>query len=415
MGSVSFWQSQEAIHAPQALAATPLAEDRTADIVVIGAGITGTALALWLAREGAKVVVLEGREVAASASGRNGGFLLGGTAETYASTIARYGHERAQRIWAFSVENHSMARRLVDELEWRAWDCGYQQAGSMRIARTEAELEEIWGSVRLLLDDGWEAEQLDRVELPERLRGAYLGGSFHPLDGEIQPAHFVRGIARLAGMAGATFYERSPVTELTEEGGQVVARTPGGVVRAERVVLATNALLPELLGQVGASALGAKIQPTRGQMLATEPVDEELFAWPCYADEGFQYWRQLSDGRLVVGGWRNQSFTSEYTDDETPAPPVQDYLDRFVRETLGLSEEQAPIARRWAGIMAFSVDGLPLVGRIPGTERCYVSGAYTGHGNAYALRSARIVADLMRGQSHPDSDLFDPARFNTAT
>ena len=223
----------------------------------------------------------------------------------------------------------------------------------------------------------------------------------------------MRGIARLAEMAGASFYEGSPVSTLTEEQGHVLARTPEGAVRAERAVLATNAQLPALLGQLGAGWLGAKVQPTRGQMLATEPVDEELFTWPCYADEGYQYWRQLADGRLVVGGWRNQSFATEATDDETPGPPVQDHLERFVRETLALPAARAPIARRWAGIMAFSADGLPLVGRVPGTERCYIAGAYTGHGNAYAILSARVTADLIRGQPNPDADLFDPARFQS--
>ncbi|HEV7128478.1 MAG TPA: FAD-dependent oxidoreductase [Ktedonobacterales bacterium] len=412
MGSVSFWQVERASHAPPALGGAPLREERTADVVVIGAGITGTATALWLAREKARVVVLEAREVAASASGRNGGFLLAGTAGTYAAAIERYGHPRAQRIWAFSSSNHQFARQLIEEMEWRGWDCGYQQSGSMRIARTEAELEEIWESVRRLLEDGWEASQIDVDELPERLRGTYLGGSFHAVDGEAQPAHFVRGLARLAQAAGATFYEGSPVTTVEEHADQVVVRTAEGAVRTQRVVLATNARLPELLGQLGANWLGEAITPIRGQMLATAPLDEELFTWPCYADQGYQYWRQLSDGRLVVGGWRNTSFATEATADETPAAPVQDALERFVRETLKLSAARAPISQRWAGTMAFSADALPLVGRIPGTQRCFVAGAYTGHGNAYAIASAQVITDLVRGQHHPDADLFDPARLH---
>lgn len=411
MGSVSYWQAEVNPKAPPALEAAPLREERTADVVVIGGGITGAAAALWLAREGARVAVLEARQVAAAASGRNGGFLLGGTAGTYAATITHYGRERAQRAWAFSIENHTLAARLIEEFSHHGWICGYQQSGSMRIARTELELEEVWESVRLLLEDGWEAAQIDVDELPDRLRGAYLGGSFHPTDGEIQPVHFVRGLARLAEAAGATFYEASPVTALEERGDHVVARTPEGAVRAQKAVLAANVRLPELLAQIGAGELGARITPQRGQMLATEPIEEELFTWPCYADEGYQYWRQLPDGRLVVGGWRNHAFASEATDDETPGPPVQDHLERFVRETLGLPAAQVGIAQRWAGIMAFSADGLPLVGRVPNTARCYVAGAYTGHGNAYALAAAQVIADLIRRGNHPDADLFDLARF----
>lgn len=411
MGSVSFWQAERGERAPAAPSPNPLREHRTADVVIVGAGITGCSAALWLARAGARVVVLEGREVAASASGRNGGFLLGGTAETYATSIVHYGRERARRSWAFSLENHTLAAQVVEEMAHHGWEVGYHRGGSMRIACTEVELENIWESVRLLLEDGWEATQIDVDELPERIRHAYLGGSFHPMDGEVQPAAFVRGLAQLAIASGARFYTHAPVTALTEHDDHVRAETAEGAVEAEMALLATNAHLPALLGQIGVGWLGATIQPTRGQVLATSPVDSELFVWPCYADEGYQYWRQLADGRLVIGGWRNRSFDTEYGDDETPGEPVQGYLDQFLRETLRVGESEAAIEHRWAGIMAFSRDGMPLVGRVPTSSRCYVAGAYTGHGNAYAIASAQVVADLIRHGSHADADLFDPGRF----
>ncbi len=415
MGSISHWQAERDTHAPAPLGAAPLRAERTADTVVIGGGITGAATALWLARAGARVALLEAREIAAAASGRNGGFLLGGTAATYASTIARIGRERARRTWAYSLESHRLATSLIAEMQGRDWRCGYQRCGSMRIAVTEPELQDVWESVRLLIKDGWEAVPVDVAELPERLRGAYLGGSFHPMDGEMQPVHFVRGLVRLAMASGAAIYEASPVVTLTEHADHVLARTPEGAVRARTAVLATNVQLPALLEQVGAPWLGRVVTPARGQMLATVPVEEELFSWPCYADEGYQYWRQLRDGRVVVGGWRNRSFATEATDDETPGPPIQDHLEHFVRHTLRLSAERAPISQRWAGIMAFSADGLPLVGKVPGTARCLLAGAYAGHGNAYALAAARVIAELVSGSTHPDADLFDPARFAPAS
>jgi gamma-glutamylputrescine oxidase len=412
MGSVSYWQAESDPHAPPALAAPPLRWEAAAEVVVIGGGITGAALALWLGRAGARVVVLEGRTVAAGASGRNGGFLLGGLGSTYAAMVARHGREGARRLWAFSIANHALMAQAADAIAARGWLSGYRRLGILRLATTERELAEIQESARLLLEDGWETTLVGAADLPGRLWASYLGGAFLPDEGEVQPVHFVRGLARLAVEAGAVFHEASPVTTLEERPDHVLARTADGTVRAERAVLATNAWLPELLGPLGAAALSSQITAQRGQMLATEPIAEELFPCPCDADEGYQYWRQLADGRLLVGGWRNHAFASEAVRDETPGPPVQDHLERFVRQTLGLSAAQAPIAARWAGVMAFSSDGLPLVGPLPASSRCYVAGAYNGRGNAYALAAAQLAVELLGGGSPPDADLFDPARFD---
>lgn len=411
MGSVSYWQTEADAATP--FPPEPLRGGVDADVVIVGAGVTGAAAALWLARAGARVVVLEARRIAAGASGRNGGFLLGGTAEPYATEIARYRHVTARRIWAHSLENHTLAARFIEELRALGWDCGYRQRGSLRLAATEAELEAIRASAARLRADGWEAEDVGRDDLPEVLRAAYRGGSFHSADGEIHPARFVRGLALLAHREGATFYEDSPLTALAEDEDGMTATTPFGTVRARSLVLATNAWLPQVGALAGASWLAARIAPTRGQVLATGPVGRTLFACPCYADEGYQYWRQLPDGRLVVGGWRNRSFATEAVASEMPEEPVQGYLEAFVRETLGLRE--VAIEQRWAGIMAFSADGLPLVGRLPGARHGYVAGGYTGHGNAYAICAARTLSRLITGAPAPEADLFDPARFAPVT
>jgi glycine/D-amino acid oxidase-like deaminating enzyme len=404
MGSVSYWQTEAGAAEPY-----PLRERMSADVTIIGAGITGVALALWLARAGLRPVVLEARQIAAGASGRNGGFLLGGTAEAYATTRERYGAERARRIWAYSAANNAMAVELAAELQERRIATGFARNGSLRVAFSEAELQEIRQSVALLAGDGWKAELLDRADLPERLRDAYAGASYHPLDAEIQPARFVRGIAALASAAGARFYDHSPVIAIAEDAHGVEVTTPEGAVTAATLALATNAWLGESGALLDANWLSYVIAPTRGQMLTTAPVADLGLSCPCYADEGYQYWRQLPDGRLAVGGWRNQAMANEVGLDETPNEAIQPHLERFVRETLALPD--ARIEHRWAGIMAFSSDGLPLVGRSPDHERIYLAGGYTGHGNAYAISAARVLTALIQGGTHPDADLFDPARF----
>lgn len=410
MGSVSYWQHAAGVFGARARPA--LAGTAEADVAIIGGGITGVASALWLAREGASVALIEARRIAAGASGRNGGFLLSGTAESYGEAIARYGRERARRIWAYNVANRELASRLASELEELGWTCGLRWHGSLRIAASEAELAELRASESLLRDDGWRAEPVAREDLPVVLRSAYLGATYYPLDGEMQPARFVSGLAMLAERAGALLREDSAVTSVSRDADGYTVRTQDGSVRAPKLLLAANAWLGDRAGDLGLDWLAASIAQTRGQMLATGPVAERLFECPCYADGGFQYWRQLSDGRLVVGGWRNRSLATENTGDETPTRDVQPHLESFVRETLGLRD--VPVEHRWAGIMAFSPDGLPLIGSVPGRDGCFVAGGYTGHGNAYALMAGRVIADLIVGRGHPESELFDPARFVAA-
>lgn len=107
MGSTSFWQTDLSTANLSGLANDPMRGIQHADVAIIGAGITGTATALWLARAGVKVTVLEGRRIAAGASGRNGGFLANGTTKSYAATIARHGRRRrgASGLLPYAITN----------------------------------------------------------------------------------------------------------------------------------------------------------------------------------------------------------------------------------------------------------------------------------------------------------------------
>ncbi|HEU5368496.1 MAG TPA: FAD-binding oxidoreductase [Ktedonobacterales bacterium] len=415
--SLSFWQDDAQI-APRYSAL----EGRThTDMVVIGGGITGAACALWLARDGRRVLLLERETVAHGASGRNGGFLLAGTVETYDRAIALYGHSRARRLYAFSVANNVMVRALIDELEARRWPTGYRHTGSLRLADTPDELVEVRAAARLLNEDGWATEVFDETRLPKRLRGHYMGGSYHPADGEVQPAKLVSGLARLAQEAGAILHEQTPVLSLTENNDGVVIETPAGAVHAQQAIIATNAWLDDLLHaqpdaaasdddppETPAQASSRVVTPTRGQMLATAPIEERLFDCPIYAHYGYQYWRQLQNGRLIVGGWRDLASDKDQRDPtQAPTDDVQQHLEGFVYQTLGLPASTA-ITHRWAGLMAFTPNSLPLLGRAPGKQHIFFCGGYTGHGNALAVRCARVVADLACGIANADADLFAP-------
>ena len=107
---------------------------------------------------------------------------------------------------------------------------------------------------------------------------------------------------------------------------------------------------------------------------------------------------------MLVGGWRDTAMEVEVGEDATPTDRVQRHLDAFLAE----HGVRAPVTHRWAGIMGFSHDGLPYIGKR--ASGVYMLAGFTGHGNAFAIAGGEIVASLIRTGHHPDADLFDPDR-----
>ncbi len=348
------------------------------DAAVIGAGITGCACALTLARGGLRVRVHDARGIAEGASGRNGGFALRGGAARYDVARATYGSDAARELWL-------RTQATLDRLESLAGDA-FRRTGSLRLAADAEERVEIRAEYEALQEDGFAAEWHD--ELPH-LRPDFRGAIFHPQDGTAQPARFVRRLAALAAAEGVEFREHDRVAALDElDGEQIVIATDGS----------GRGLLPEL---------DDALWPARGQVLATEPLRERLFDCPHYARNGFDYWQQLPDGRIVLGGFRDFSILTEMTDEETTTQPIQDALDAFLVELLG---EMPKVTHRWAGIFGLTQDLLPLVGRLPGHDGVWIAAGYSGHGNVLGLMCGELAAGAVLGREDPLLELFAPDR-----
>jgi gamma-glutamylputrescine oxidase len=348
------------------------------DVAVIGAGITGVSCALALARGGLRVRVHDARGIAEGASGRNGGFALRGGAARYDVARETYGAEAAKRLW-------QRTDAALDRLEAVAGDA-FRRTGSLRLAADNEERDEIRLEYEALRDDGFAAEWRDELT---HLRPEFRGAIFHPHDGSLQPGRFVRGLAAEAAAEGVAFREHHQIASLDE-------------LDAEQVVIATDGsgrgLLPEL---------DDAIWPARGQVITTEPLSERLFDCPHYARHGFDYWQQLADGRIVLGGFRDFSILTEMTDDETTTAPIQEALDAFLVELLGYMPN---VTHRWAGIFGLTQDLLPLVGRVPGHEGAWIAAGYSGHGNVLGFMCGELVASALLGDGDDLLELFSPAR-----
>jgi glycine/D-amino acid oxidase-like deaminating enzyme len=369
----SFWLADDA---------TPIRSQRLegrVDVAVIGAGVTGCSCALTLAAAGFRVRVHEARTVASGASGRNGGFARWGGAMPYDVARRQLGAETARALWL-------LTERYVDRMEALAGDA-FRRVGTLRAVAEPDEREEVRAEYEALVDDGFTAEWVD--VLPPPLDGRFHGALRHPGDGSIHPARWVRRLAGRAAAAGAEVRERSRVESLDD-------------LEADRLVIATDGYTQGLL-----PALDAAIVPTRGQVLATEPLPEVVFPEPVYARHGYDYWQQTPDRRLVVGGFRDKTPDFEHTAVEETTPLVQGHLDAFVAELLG---ELPPVAKRWAGIFGTTQDRLPLVGPVPGRDDVWVAAGYSGHGNVMGLMCGDLAAQAILGRRSSELGLFDPAR-----
>jgi glycine/D-amino acid oxidase-like deaminating enzyme len=172
---------------------------------------------------------------------------------------------------------------------------------------------------------------------------------------------------------------------LDARAGEVVS--PEGRVRAERVIIAVDGRLGRILPELSSRARAARLQ-----MLGTAPTREVHLPRPVYARWGYDYWQQLADGRMVLGGFRDAGGNAEWTEDATPTATVQRLLERFLRDELGV---HAPVTHRWAATVSYSLNGLPLLEVVrPGV---IATGAYSGTGNVMGALCGRAAARLALG------------------
>jgi glycine/D-amino acid oxidase-like deaminating enzyme len=163
-----------------------------------------------------------------------------------------------------------------------------------------------------------------------------------------------------------------------------MVRTPHGVVTCRRTIVAVDGrlerILPELTGHVRTARL---------QMLATAPAPEVDIPRPVYRRWGYDYWQQLPDGRVVLGGVRDQFGDEEWTMDATPTPAVQARMEDVLRHVVGV---QAPVVQRWAASVSYSNSILPVLAEV--RPDVWAIGGYSGTGNVLGALYGRMVARL---------------------
>ncbi|HET6510261.1 MAG TPA: FAD-binding oxidoreductase [Baekduia sp.] len=399
MTTISFWDVTSGRTAPPRPA---LAGVRDADVCVVGAGYTGlwTAYEIKRADPSQEVVVLEARTVGFGASGRNGGWVVGELAGDRDRWAARSGRDAV-------VALGQAIRDTVDEVgevvAREGIECGLRKGGSIHVAQTALELEEVRARVAHDRAWGWSDDDnqlLDARAAAERVAvKGVVGARYTPCCARVQPAQLVHGLAEAAERLGVTIHEQSPVTGIAP--GR--ATTPQGQVDARHVVRATEGYTADLPGH------HRDLLPMTSSMLVTEPLDAATWEAIRWNDaetlldgrHRYIYAQRTVDGRIAIGGRGVPYRFGSKTDREGPVP------QRTVTELRArLGQLFAPlrsvrIDAAWHGVLGVPRDWAPAVG-LDRTTGLAHAGGYVGEGVAAANLAGRTLKDLILGI---DSDL----------
>jgi len=378
-----------------------------ARVVVIGGGISGCSTLYHLTREGWNDVVLVERDE-----------LTSGSTWHAAAQVTQFGGNQTM----IGLKQHSI--QLYQQL---AADpdhpFSYHITGGMRTAYTKNQLDTYHHYVGMAQGMGVDMEVIDAAEVGKRHpllnTDGMLGAWWDPLDGYIDPAGITMALARHARKAGAEVYRFNPVENITQKpNGEFIVHTKDGDITCEKVVNASGYRVNEVGNMLGVEHPVTSMEHMYF-LTDTMPEIEALdFQVPVIRDPGDDFYSRQEQQGLLVGVYEQgcKTFGMDGIDPAFTQDLCPSDLDRCLDNMEHIFErmpalQTAGIHTTVNGPITYTIDGLPLVGQIPGIENAYcIIGLRAGIGEGGG--HGKILAEIMvHGECEWDAWCFDPRRF----
>ncbi|MEC8913327.1 MAG: FAD-binding oxidoreductase [Chloroflexota bacterium] len=388
------------------------------DVIVVGGGIVGCSAAMFLADAGMDVNLLDRGEISGEASGLNAG------------SIGGYGWGRSPSLQEhLTMGSLDIFKSLQIE---KGYDIEFRQSGSLVAIQSLNQYEYAQERVSYLKSEGMQVEILSPSEAKSyepNLNGDLNGYMYSSYRGQADPIKSTRAFSEVAKNNGAIITASAPVTSLEQAGQGWIVRSHNRVFNCQALLIATGAWTSEIGNMIG---LNIPIQPVRGQMWATDSIPPRIFH-TISSMESSEYWhknpivnedsppelthngdsrvtrhlygRQRANGEVIFGGdrellgFRDDVSFAGIEVNKTHAGEILPFLDEL------------SVKRTWSGIMPFSPDGLPLIGRIEQYENLFLATGLGSSGFGRGPGSGMLVADLIvRGEGHPALQESIPTR-----
>jgi glycine oxidase len=366
-----------------------------ADVVIVGGGIIGCATAYYLSRAGASVVVLERGDIAGEASGAAAGML---------AALSGEAGERGPDFDALCLSSQAMYDSLVPELATTGVDIRHQRTGVMHVALTNATASELKARFEFAASRGARATWLEHMALlhaEPQLSPRAVAGYVTPNEQYVDPRLLTQALAEASRREGAIVVPNSPVMRFKRSHGAITSvSTPTATYDCDTLLLAAGPWTLFLAKRLGAHI---PVRPVRGQMLSLNGPSTSLrhMIWGDHA-----YLVPREDGQTFVGatveevGYRSRTTMSG--------------IAGLHRGAAGLVPSLASASQRraWAGLRPASLDGLPVMGRLPKWDNVWVSTGHFRNGILLAPASGELMArSILQGVPDPMLAPFSPERF----
>lgn len=394
-----------------------------AEVIIVGGGIAGAAAAFHLAQHGREVILLERGEIASEASGVNAG------------GIGALGWGNVPDLESYlTMGSLQIFRNLQLEL---GYDIEFRASGGLQAIQTREQYVYARDRVLALKSRGYTLDLLTTNEarsLEPELNPELYGAMHFPLRGQADPVKATRAFAAAAAERGAHILAGREATGIcrTSEGAYRVASTEE-TFTVRQLILAAGAWCGSLGEMLG---VRIPIAPVRGQMWATQPLPPRVF-YSLSSAESYAHWnrepggdgatppelthlggrrvtrhlygRQNRDGEIIFGGDR-ELVGYDYRVDAGGAEVNFGHASE-VLPMLG----ELSISRTWSGMMPFSLDGRPIIGRIPQLEEVYIVSGLASSGFGRGPMAGKLIADYVHTGHRPQVLAeSDPARCVTA-
>jgi glycine/D-amino acid oxidase-like deaminating enzyme/nitrite reductase/ring-hydroxylating ferredoxin subunit len=364
----------------------PLAGDRSCDVAVLGGGITGLTTAYLLKRDGARVVVLEGRRVGSGVTGCTTAKVSALQQTVYRELRHRHGNDGAATYADASLAGVKLIAELAAD---EAIECNLERRAAFTYAAEESERSRVESEHDAARTAGLPVRMVDQLDLPYATYGAVC------LDDQLQlhPVRYVQGLARAVDGDGSAVFEDSPALEV-DSAETCRVRTERGTVTAQQVVVATHYPL------LDRGLFFARLEPTRSYCIAAGIRGAAPQGMSISTGEPTRSVRSFGE-LLVVGG------ESHPTGARKATPERYRRLEQFARQHWGVTD----ITHHWSAQDPVSWDLLPVIGRYhPRSQRLFVASGFHKWGLSSATFGARIISDLITGRENQWAARFDPSR-----